>query len=89
MSEPVSLEATLSERWLSARQAGEEAIREADYNLGRISLIYGGQLSFRILEDDIANASTADISPSYTSTRPANLETGTSGTPGQHLPPAA
>lgn len=49
-SPPVSLEDKLREKWEMDRADAESTIEQADYNLGRISLIYGGQLSFDLNE---------------------------------------
>lgn len=42
----VSLEEKLTAKWEADRAGAVELIAQADYNLGRIAMIYGGQLYF-------------------------------------------
>jgi len=43
---PISLETKMTKHWVDHRASCELGIINADYNLGRIALIYGGQMHF-------------------------------------------
>lgn len=53
MSETVSLEKALMERYAKQIAWAEIAIEEAERNLARVAMIYSGQLTLDVLEDDL------------------------------------
>lgn len=63
MAEVVSLQNKLTEKWTEQRTACVEGLQEANRQLARIAMIYGGQLPIDVLQDDIGNQGWDRYSP--------------------------